>query len=242
MWSYYGSKSKVVKYYSKPLFDTIIEPFAGTARYSLFEDNWKLNVILRDVNPKVIRLWKWLQNVATKELILCLPQLDSGDVVPDYLPVEARWLVGFNSNQGSENPRNYAGNFNNWESRKLVIAEILYKIKHWDIQFGDYRSLPNIEATWFIDPPYINGGERYKYFNYLDYKRLGFWCKSRLGQVIVCENEGAKWLPFSKLVDMQGSVHKRTELVYEHLKRRSFDNVDIDSMPNKVLEKYLSKK
>lgn len=35
MWSYYGSKSKLLKYYPEPKFNTIVEPFGGTAKYSL---------------------------------------------------------------------------------------------------------------------------------------------------------------------------------------------------------------
>lgn len=35
MFSYYGSKSKIVDLYQPPKFDKIIEPFAGSARYSL---------------------------------------------------------------------------------------------------------------------------------------------------------------------------------------------------------------
>ena len=35
MFSYYGSKSKVVDLYPRPKFDKIIEPFAGSARYAL---------------------------------------------------------------------------------------------------------------------------------------------------------------------------------------------------------------
>ncbi len=35
MFSYYGSKSKVVDLYPSPKFGKIIEPFAGSARYSL---------------------------------------------------------------------------------------------------------------------------------------------------------------------------------------------------------------
>lgn len=32
MFSYYGAKTKIVDYYPKPLFDKIVEPFAGSAR------------------------------------------------------------------------------------------------------------------------------------------------------------------------------------------------------------------
>ncbi len=39
MFSYYGSKSKIVKHYPPPEYDTIIEPFAGSARYALMYYN-----------------------------------------------------------------------------------------------------------------------------------------------------------------------------------------------------------
>ena len=46
MWSYYGRKSKFINLYPKPKHNIIIEPFAGTAVYSLHEENWKNDVIL----------------------------------------------------------------------------------------------------------------------------------------------------------------------------------------------------
>jgi site-specific DNA-adenine methylase len=33
MFSYYGSKSKIIDHYPAPKFNKIIEPFAGSARY-----------------------------------------------------------------------------------------------------------------------------------------------------------------------------------------------------------------
>ena len=35
MWSYCGSKSKLVKHYPTPKHNLTIEPFAGSARYAL---------------------------------------------------------------------------------------------------------------------------------------------------------------------------------------------------------------
>ena len=35
MWSYYGSKSKIINKYPEPLYGKVIEPFAGTARYAM---------------------------------------------------------------------------------------------------------------------------------------------------------------------------------------------------------------
>ena len=60
MWSYYGRKTKVVKYYPVPRYDTIIEPFAGTAVYSLHQDNWKKNVILIEKYDIIVNIWKYL--------------------------------------------------------------------------------------------------------------------------------------------------------------------------------------
>lgn len=46
MWTYYGTKKRIAKNYPAPIYDTIIEPFAGAAQYSLYGDNWKKKVIL----------------------------------------------------------------------------------------------------------------------------------------------------------------------------------------------------
>lgn len=72
MFSYYGSKSKVVKYYPEPMYDTIIEPFAGSARYSLHGDNWKRNVILVDKYDVICSIWSFLIK-AKEEDVLSLP-------------------------------------------------------------------------------------------------------------------------------------------------------------------------
>ncbi|MEG4346741.1 hypothetical protein QUB70_26205 [Microcoleus sp. A003_D6] len=54
---------------------------------------------------------------------------------------------------------------------------------------GDYTLAPDIEATWFIDPPYKeDAGKGYKYGSKLiDYKKLAEWAKNRKGEVIFCE-------------------------------------------------------
>lgn len=58
MWGYYGSKSKIIKYYPPPKFDKVIEPFAGTAQYSL--KYWEKDILLIDKYDVIIRLWEWL--------------------------------------------------------------------------------------------------------------------------------------------------------------------------------------
>jgi len=75
MWSYYGSKSKVVDLYPTPKFDKIIEPFAGSARYSL---KWfDRDILLVDKYDVVVNLWRWLQQCSEND-ILKLPELERG--------------------------------------------------------------------------------------------------------------------------------------------------------------------
>jgi len=97
---------------------------------------------------------------------------------------EEKWLIGFNINQGSANPKITAKKFNGWNKTKIKIAENLHKIRHWKIKCDDYYNVKNVKATWFIDPPYQEGGKYYRY-NEIDYTYLAKWCKERKGQVIV---------------------------------------------------------
>ena len=216
MWSYYGRKTKVIDSYPNPIHDKIIEPFAGTAVYSLYNNNWEKDVILLDKYDIVIKTWHYLQNT-TREQILSLPEMNYQDKVDDhkYLSQEEKWLIGFNINGGSSQPKKTTMKFNVWNRVKLQIADNLYKIKHWDIREGDYHDLKNEEATWFIDPPYQHGGKYYRHgTKNIDFKELSEWSMSRKGQIIVCENTKADWMDFKPLKKMKGSLHTTTEAIW----------------------------
>jgi hypothetical protein len=80
-----------------------------------------------------------------------------------------------------------------------------------DYRLGDYRGAPDIEATWFIDPPYehVGAGGYSLGSGGIDYGELADWCLSRRGLVIVCEGPDADWLPFESIgsvVGIGGSV------------------------------------
>jgi hypothetical protein len=88
-----------------------------------------------------------------------------------------------------------------WNARlkRKLLEAVIPRVQHWQIVEGDYRDLRPVQATWFIDPPYANeAGARYRHAS-LDYDELAGWVMSRPGQVIVCENVGADWLPFEPL-------------------------------------------
>ena len=48
----------------------------------------------------------------------------------------------------------------------------------------------------------------------IDYNSLSEWCLSRKGEIIVCENSNADWVPFSNLKEYWGGIKKSTEVVY----------------------------
>ena len=222
MWGYYGSKSKIVKKYPAPKFDKIIEPFAGTAQYSLLY--WDRDIILVDKYTIIVKIWKWLQS-CSKADILSLPRLKHGENVDDFLwdCIEAKWMIGFIITGAPSQPKKTASYWktvvrpNTQEYKLDLIADSLEKIRHWKIVLGDYRSIKNTEATWFVDPPYQFGGEYYHSSvnnAHINYRDLSQWISSRKGQVIACENSNANWMEFSPLSNMRGNKKKSVECIW----------------------------
>lgn len=204
-WRYYGGKYRAAPRYPIPVHKTIFEPFAGAAGYSL-RYHW-LDIILTDKSPIVAGIWQYLIR-ATRFDIISIPDTESIEDLPASVSQEAKWLIGFWLNNATVTPsktlsagrRKLAAtgrNFEGWnQNTKERIARQIHLIRHWKCICGDYRRAINRTATWFIDPPYNNRVGRYYPYSDIDYKELGNWCRLRLGQVIVCENEGADWLPF----------------------------------------------
>ncbi|MCC7542451.1 MAG: hypothetical protein IT379_39905 [Deltaproteobacteria bacterium] len=88
------------------------------------------------------------------------------------------------------------------------------RIKHWRAVCASYETIDTREpATWFVDPPYEDKGRHYPHGSRgIDFDALGAWCKSLPGQVIVCENEGARWLPFRPFVASKSSTNIRKSM------------------------------
>jgi site-specific DNA-adenine methylase len=227
MFSYYGSKSKIVDYYPPPKHKRIIEPFAGSARYSL--KYWQNDVLLVDKYPVIVEVWNYLKNASEAD-IKGLPKLDTGQTIDDYdlLDIERKFM-GFMVQDGTTGMRRTASYFavKRMDEKFDFIIKNLHKIKHWEIKLGSYDELENVEATWFIDPPYEFGGHEYKCSNKsIDFDKLAEWCKERNGQAIVCENTKATWLPFKPMKEMQGTMFKTTEAIWSNIKT-NYDNEQI---------------
>ena len=216
MWSYYGSKSKIINLYPPPKYGKIIEPFAGSARYAL---KWfDRDVLLVDKYDKIIKIWTWLQK-CTKNDILNLPSLTYKQSVDDFnLSDEEKLFLGFLVAGAAASPQKIVQKFSNIENDKKRIAQSLWKIKHWKIICGDYLDIKNINATWFVDPPYQYGGEHYNQNNKsINYNSLEIWCKNRIGHVIVCENTKANWMEFMPIKQIQGAYSKTTEAIWTNI-------------------------
>jgi hypothetical protein len=202
---YYGGKWRdTPKHFPTPTHDKIIEPFAGSAGYALrYPDR---DVLLYEIDPILAGIWSYLIAVTPQE-ILSIPDVPLDGSVDDLnLHQEAAWLVGFWLNRASaprKTPSRWMrsgirpGSF--WGDRvRQTIAGQLDYIRHWRVVHGSYEECPDIEATWFVDPPYQYAGQHYRHgARGINYGALGAWCRSRQGQTIVCENEGADWLPFT---------------------------------------------
>ena len=219
---YYGGKWRdALKNYPPPKYDTIVEPFAGSAGYALrYADR---QIILCEADPIVAAVWDYLIRVEPEE-ILAIPDVEPHQSVDDLaISQEARWLVGFWLNRGAASPRKSPsrwmrdrirpGSF--WGERvRQTIASQVHAIRHWKVVNAGYSECGFAgPATWFVDPPYQLAGKHYRYgSNGIDYGDLAVWCTTRHGQVIVCENLGASWLPFREVAQVKTTRGHRRSL------------------------------
>jgi hypothetical protein len=207
--TFYGGKWRAAPHYPPPELATIVEPFAGAAGYSVRHHTRRVLLVERD--PLIAATWRYLIRVSPAEL-LSLPDLEHGQTTDDLaLSAEARTLIGWWCSGGSAQPKKSLSKWARvqpgdpgWSSQlfwgprvRLRLAGQVDEIRHWRISEGDWSTAPDIEATWFVDPPYTGAGKYYRFGpDRIDFATLAEWCRGRRGQVIVCENVGATWLPF----------------------------------------------
>jgi len=223
---YVGSKWSRSKHYPNPIGDTIIEPFAGSACYSVYYNT--KHVYLYDIDPVICELWDYLIHVTEKELQKLPIDLYYGQSIYDmHIPIGAKHLIGFWMYHGSNIPSKIVTkrqidimNFNPkgyclWDMHIIErISEQLEWIQHWKIFNLDYSKIENRHATWFIDPPYQKiTSYKYKCYDGIDYINLAEFCKSREGCSIVCESRNADWLPFREF----GSFYNQFANEYKEL-------------------------
>lgn len=217
---FYGGKWRMARRLPNPRHPTIVEPFAGSAGYSLRHPH--LQVRLYDVDPTIVALWRYLIEVPEGE-IRSLPTVIEDVRHLDVRP-EARSLIGFWLNKGMTAPCNVPSKWmrDGWRPKsqwgpeiRERIASQLHAIRHWTVDELSWEKVPCAEtATWFVDPPYNNRvGRRYRHHD-IDYAALGAWCQALPGEVIVCEQDGADWLPFEPFAAIKSTRGTSSECVY----------------------------
>ena len=219
LFSFYGGKSKLAHLYPVPKYPLIIEPFAGGASYSLRHMNHR-QVFLNELDPEVYDIWSYLLSTPLATILGNIPDMVAvGDRFEDRdgMHPGLLGLLRAEANHGTQGGRGVHRQVTKigaacWPRLKRRIAYWHPLIKHWMLRQGTWEDLVITPATWFIDPPYNNpAGRRYRQ-SAIDYNRLGEWGRSLPGQVIVCENKGADWLPFTPLAarrGMRGSYQQR---------------------------------
>ena len=221
--SYYGGKWLKAKHYSVPRYETVIEPFAGSAGYSV--RHFQHDIILCDADPVIYGVWDYLIHVKPSEIRRLPSIVDKIDSLAAWVPQEAKWLIGFWLNPGSAVPKKTMSKWQvfehsnggqlYWGDRvKDRLAAQVGSISHWSVFCCSWQDVePQIPATWFIDPPYQQGGQHYRksISDLSEFKSLGSWCRDLPGQVIVCERGGADWLPFRKLYEGRSAKYQFSE-------------------------------
>ena len=211
MFPYFGRKARNAGLYPAPRYPNVMEPFAGSLAYSLhFRPQ---TVEARDLDERLVALWQRGVEMGATGVFPMPPEV--GTKTDDLLVK----LASYSEHASTSGTMTVTSRMiRDWPSLTRNMAEAgRWAAGRVFYQQGDYRDLPNLEATWFIDPPYQFANRRgYRHgASGIDFDALAEWCQSRRGQVIVCEQEGADWLPFKPLYSLsshRGS--KSTEVIW----------------------------
>ncbi len=208
MFYYFGRKARLAPLYPEPQYDCIIEPFAGSMAFTLHHK--PDSAIGIEIDANVHAVWHKMTALTADE-IAAYPEPVEGERTFD------RWSMMAAGSHGTSRASSYlwtermSRDFK--KQRRMAAANVGYAAGI-DYRLGSYEMLPNYEATWFVDPPYQHKDRGYRREG-LDYAALAEWCRTRKGLVIVCEQQGADWLPFTPLADIRGTTNKRTtEMVW----------------------------
>ena len=206
MFPYFGKKLRMAGAYPPAEHNLIIEPFAGSMGYTLYcRPKRALGI---EADPEVVALW-----ARCLDQKLPLPKPEVGTKTTDLLVK----LCSYSEHALTSRELTVTSRMvRDWDTIQARILEQAQWVReHVTYTHASYEDAPDVVATWFIDPPYQHANRRGYAKKLTDYARLADWVRSRRGQVIVCEQEGADWLPFQPLYGLsshRGS--KSTEVLW----------------------------
>ena len=230
---YYGAKRQLAGRYPAPRYRTIVEPFAGSGSYAVHHllAGDADRAVLIEKDPRVVELWRRLLAMTDAELAALEPPA-AGERTEDFLFMTVAAGNAIARCKSCTFSKRAAGVWPGMHRSMLVaIPQLRGKV---EVIEGDHREASvDGPATWFVDPPYqpqdSAEGNKTVYprgmgyapdcsADSLDYAALAGWCKTRPGQVIVCEQAGAAWLDFEPLTaaqDSQGKMKREVIWVQE---------------------------
>lgn len=175
---------------------------------------------LNDLDPRTYSIWEFLTSPDAYAIVMdTVPDnVEPGVKISEIIPGSYPGLVEIcraEANQGTQGAKGVHDQVTSmgakcWKVRRKLL-EVIPEVRNWRVTNVNYNDLANVNATWFIDPPYSNAaGTRYRMgSDLIDYSQLGWWCLNRRGQVIVCENAGASWLDFQPIEHPRVSIRSR---------------------------------
>jgi hypothetical protein len=212
MFTYFGAKHRLAAFYPGPLHSTVVEPFAGSAAYAMHHARNPAveRILLIEKDARVVETWRRVLSMSVDDLrTYRVPA--AGEETTDFLVMTAATSNAVaRCRKMTVTPRQVRAMGMMLRRMAGVLEAAKAKV---EVVEGDYRKAPDIEASWFIDPPYSPSPRagtrtsRPQGAGYakgcdsasLDYSKLAEWARSRTGQTIVCESHGAAWLPFEPL-------------------------------------------
>lgn len=218
MFDYYGSKNQLAKMYPEPEYGLIIEPFAGSAAYSMhwLQKRQELKCVLVEKSDRVVGMWNWLKTASEPDIDKLFSECVLGQKTTNPFIMSMQTSNAFFNCRYMTINQRMVNRVSSMVKRMKTFLPVMERVT---VIHGDYARIPNVEATWFIDPPYQPVGDSIRGNGYdkkskctpefIDFNALGEWCKSRTGQVIVCEQEGANWLPFRVLREAKNSQNRK---------------------------------
>jgi hypothetical protein len=183
-----------------------VEPFAGAAGYALRYRDRK--VFLYDADPQVMTIWAMI--VQNRKLDKRLPRdlpvgADARELTRDEdVLCLLRYSAGVASIKGQWKVSAWGSKA--WPLTRRRIVEEAPTVSHWRGECLSFERAPNRAATWYVDPPYSVCGVGNYTHSVVDYSAIADCVLNKWrGQRIVCEEDGANWLPFEKLVARRNS-------------------------------------
>lgn len=215
LFKWFGSKWLSSRKYPTPEEDSIFEPFAGSASFSL--RHWKKKICIYEENKHLQDLWKWLINEATNTSIMEIPcnlptgfNIKSLDISYGQMLLLKNWQRTNNyGNCWTISP--WGNKPGQWTlNTKNRVARDVEFVKDWKFEKPSYTE----GGFYFIDPPYqYNYNYGFKQFDYIEL--LSDIKKIPAGHILACEAICPKtgtvpnYLPFKFFGDRITSRRKK---------------------------------